>query len=42
MSETINAFQMAQRQFDEVASQFNLDPSEYLKCCAGLRANSSS
>jgi glutamate dehydrogenase len=26
MSETINAFQMAQRQFDGVASQLNLDP----------------
>jgi glutamate dehydrogenase len=33
MSETINAFQMAQRQFDEVASQLNLDPqiSEMLR-----------
>jgi glutamate dehydrogenase len=33
MSETINAFQMAQRQFDGVASQLNLDPqiSEMLR-----------
>jgi glutamate dehydrogenase len=33
MSETINAFQMAQRQFDEVAKQLNLDPhiSEMLR-----------
>jgi glutamate dehydrogenase len=33
MSETINAFQMAQRQFDGVASQLNLDPqvSEILR-----------
>jgi glutamate dehydrogenase len=33
MSETINAFQMAQRQFDGVATQLNLDPqvSEMLR-----------
>lgn len=33
MSETINAFQMAQRQFDDVAAQLNLDPqiSEMLR-----------
>jgi glutamate dehydrogenase (NAD(P)+) len=33
MTESINAFQMAQRQFDAVAKQLNLDPqvSEYLR-----------
>ena len=33
MTEQINAFQMAQRQFDGVAKQLNLDPqvAEYLR-----------
>ena len=42
MTEQINAFEMAQRQFDHVADMLQLDPPRFVLYCVGHFASTTS